>query len=69
MRAPPGLSSSPMLKTFAQGLLFLIFLGLLLFIPAGTWRWPQGWILLGLFSAARRRRLSPAAGRVVTRSS
>jgi protein-S-isoprenylcysteine O-methyltransferase Ste14 len=27
----------------------LLFYGLLLFLPAGTWRWTSGWMLLGAF--------------------
>lgn len=39
-------------KLFAQGILKflsgLLFVGLLLFVPAGTTRWPQAWLLLGI---------------------
>jgi protein-S-isoprenylcysteine O-methyltransferase Ste14 len=38
-----------MLKAVVQNLAFNIVLGLLLFVPAGTLAWPQGWIFLGLF--------------------
>ena len=40
-----------MLLKMAQQSLTLIVFGLLLFLPAGTLAWPQGWALLVLFSA------------------
>ena len=33
----------------AQNLAFMGFLGLLLFLPAGTLAWPQAWVFLALF--------------------
>jgi protein-S-isoprenylcysteine O-methyltransferase Ste14 len=36
-------------KVLLQSLGFAVVLGLLLFLPAGTPAWPQGWIFLALF--------------------
>jgi protein-S-isoprenylcysteine O-methyltransferase Ste14 len=36
-------------KQIVQNLAFLGFLGLLLFLPAGTLAWPQAWVFLALF--------------------
>lgn len=36
-------------KVLLQSLLFAVVFGLLLFLPAGTLAWPQGWALLILF--------------------
>jgi protein-S-isoprenylcysteine O-methyltransferase Ste14 len=36
-------------KQVVQNLAFMVFLGLLLFLPAGTLAWPQAWIFLALF--------------------
>jgi protein-S-isoprenylcysteine O-methyltransferase Ste14 len=38
-----------MLKAVVQNLAFTVLLGLMLFLPAGTLAWPQGWIFLALF--------------------
>ena len=38
-----------MLKAVIQNLVFIVILGLLLFLPAGTLAWPQGWTFLALF--------------------
>jgi protein-S-isoprenylcysteine O-methyltransferase Ste14 len=38
-----------MLKAVVQNLVFAVVFALLLFLPAGTWAWPQGWIFLALF--------------------
>ena len=38
-----------MLKATIQNLVFTVILGLLLFLPAGTLAWPQGWVFLALF--------------------
>ena len=40
-----------MLKAVVQNLAFTVLLGVLLFLPAGTLAWPQGWIFLVLFVA------------------
>jgi protein-S-isoprenylcysteine O-methyltransferase Ste14 len=40
-----------LLKMIAQSLVFAIFLGLLLFLPAGTLAWPQAWVFMALFIA------------------
>jgi protein-S-isoprenylcysteine O-methyltransferase Ste14 len=40
-----------MLKAVVQNLTFTVLLGALLFLPAGTLAWPQGWIFLVLFVA------------------
>jgi hypothetical protein len=39
-------------KLVARTVIFLIFLGLLLFVSAGTVRWPQAWIYLALNAVA-----------------
>jgi protein-S-isoprenylcysteine O-methyltransferase Ste14 len=38
-----------MRKAIVQNVAFSVFLGLLLFLPAGTLAWPQAWIFLALF--------------------
>lgn len=38
-----------MVKAVAQNLAFTVLLGIMLFLPAGTLAWPQGWIFLALF--------------------
>ncbi len=38
-----------MLKAVVQNIAFTVLLALLLFLPAGTLAWPQGWIFLALF--------------------
>ena len=40
-----------MLKAVVQNLAFTVLLALMLFLPAGTPAWPQGWIFLVLFVA------------------
>src|SRR5262245_37859045 len=37
------------LNVVLQSLSFTVFLGLLLFLPAGTLAWPEGWVFLLLF--------------------
>lgn len=39
-------------KLLGRTLVFLAFLALLLFVPAGTLRWPQAWIYLALIATA-----------------
>ncbi|MBN9562654.1 MAG: isoprenylcysteine carboxylmethyltransferase family protein [Alphaproteobacteria bacterium] len=38
-----------MLEAVVQNLAFAVIFALLLFLPAGTWAWPQGWIFLAIF--------------------
>jgi protein-S-isoprenylcysteine O-methyltransferase Ste14 len=38
-----------MLKAIVQNLAFTVLLAVLLFLPAGTLAWPQGWLFLALF--------------------
>jgi protein-S-isoprenylcysteine O-methyltransferase Ste14 len=38
-----------LLKMVAHSLAFAAFLGLLLFLPAGTLAWPQAWVFMALF--------------------
>jgi protein-S-isoprenylcysteine O-methyltransferase Ste14 len=38
-----------LLKMVAHSLAFAAFLGLLLFLPAGTLKWPQAWVFMVLF--------------------
>jgi protein-S-isoprenylcysteine O-methyltransferase Ste14 len=42
-------SSTMMRKAIVQNLLFLAIFCLALFIPAGTWAWPQGWVFVVIF--------------------
>jgi hypothetical protein len=37
-------------RMLIQSLLGAVFFAPLLFLPAGTWAWPQGWAYLGLFN-------------------
>jgi hypothetical protein len=36
-------------RTLAYVLGLLLFLGLVLFLPAGTWAWTRGWLFLVIF--------------------
>ena len=36
-------------RTLAYVLVLLLFLGLVLFLPAGTWAWTRGWLFLVIF--------------------
>ena len=35
---------------FARWLVFIILFAILIFVPAGTLNWPEGWILLGMYT-------------------
>ena len=73
-RLPRAMSSSPSTRParvspirLALGeAAFVLLLGLLLFVPAGTTHWPRAWVLLGVLAVsriaglARLYRLSPA---------
>lgn len=37
-------------RLFVQSTVWLGVMGLLLFLPAGTWRWPQAWALVAIFA-------------------
>ena len=39
-----------LVRLFAQSTVWLGVMGLLLFLPAGTWRWPQAWAFLAIFT-------------------
>jgi protein-S-isoprenylcysteine O-methyltransferase Ste14 len=38
-------------RLILKSTVWLIIMGLLLLMPAGTWRWPQAWAFLGIFAA------------------
>ncbi len=42
------LSMTLLLQAITRYLTGLAVMGLVLFLPAGTWRWPNGWLLCGL---------------------
>jgi hypothetical protein len=45
------MNGSPMIaRMVLQALFGAVFLALVLFLPAGTANWPEGWIYLALFS-------------------
>jgi protein-S-isoprenylcysteine O-methyltransferase Ste14 len=48
MTAPAVTSSDVTRKLVVRTAIFLALLGLLLFVSAGTFRWPQAWVYLGL---------------------
>lgn len=52
MTAPAVTSSDVTRKLVIRTGIFLALLGLLLFVSAGTFRWPQAWIYLGLNATA-----------------
>jgi protein-S-isoprenylcysteine O-methyltransferase Ste14 len=44
-----GGNASLVFRLVIQTSVWLCFMALLLFGPAGTWRWPQGWVFLAIF--------------------
>ena len=46
---PRGGNASLLYRLVLQTSVWLCFMALLLFGPAGTWRWPQGWAFLAIF--------------------
>lgn len=45
---PPPLTAGRVVARFAVG---VTLLALVLFVPAGTWRWPAAWVFIGLYLA------------------
>jgi protein-S-isoprenylcysteine O-methyltransferase Ste14 len=46
---PDQAGSRDVWRTFAYLLAIPLFLGLVLFLPAGTWSWGKGWLFLAVF--------------------
>ena len=46
LRTPPNMELAVIAKLIVQTLLYIAGMGALLFIAAGTWRWPAAWVFL-----------------------
>jgi protein-S-isoprenylcysteine O-methyltransferase Ste14 len=44
------MGSKLLVRLVVQSALWLSIMGLLLFLPAGSWRWPQAWAFLAIFA-------------------
>lgn len=50
-KSDEGQPGKPVLRALVQAVLGLALYGLVLFLSAGSWRWPWGWAMWGLMAA------------------
>jgi protein-S-isoprenylcysteine O-methyltransferase Ste14 len=66
MTIPHGRAQRMIAKWAFQSVIWIVAMGALLFVPAGTWRWPAAWIFLvamtltGLFAGLWLAKTDPA---------